>query len=103
MIDRGQGFYNAHSGRITEEFKAALRENSLRAYYGDDAAVVPGNLQEVLLHETAVSWIRYREARNRAMRPWEESVEDVGSRVKGIVQDINDTLDVEDLCRALLK
>jgi len=100
FTDRGQGFYNIRGGRITDKFKASLRANSLKMYYGDDASVQPGNLQEVLLHETAVSWIRYREARQRAVRSWEETVGDFGTRMKRIVQDINDTLDVEGLCRA---
>ncbi len=63
----------------------------------------PGKLQEVLLHETAVSWTRYREGKNRMQRPWEETMAQFGSRLKGIVQDINDSLDVDGLCRALPK
>ena len=72
----------------------------LKTYYKDDAGHQPGNLQEVMLHETAVSWIRRREALNRMAKPWEETPEQFGSRLKGIVQDINDTLNVEGLCRA---
>ena len=53
--------------------------------------------------ETAVAWIRYREKKTRLARPWEETVEQFTSRMKGIVQEINDTLDVEGLCRAFPK
>ena len=35
--------------------------------------------------------------------PWEETVPDITARLKGIVQEINDTLDVDGLCRALPK
>ena len=52
------------------------------------------------LHETAVSWIRRRETLNRTTRPWEETAEQLAGRLKEAVQDINDTLDVEGLCRA---
>ena len=57
-------------------------------------------MQEVMLHETAVSWIRRREAQNRMPRPWEETPEQFATRLKGIVQEINDTLNVDGLCRA---
>ena len=65
----------------------------------------PGNLQEVMLHETAVSWIRVREARARArpVTPWKETVEELGTRLRSICQDIKDNCDVEGLCRKLPK
>ena len=99
FTDRGQGFFIKNSGKITPEYKAALAEHSLKAYYGDDASVQPGKMGDVLLHETAVSWIRYRERRCRIAKPWEETMEEVVTRMKGIVQKINDDLDVEGLCR----
>ena len=101
FTDRGQGFYVKNTGKITRQYKAALREHGLKNYYGDSAARQPGNLQDFLLHETAVSWIRYREKKTRVLKPWEETVEAYSSRMKGIVQDINDRLDVEGLCRGL--
>ena len=103
FTDRGQGFWNIRTGKITPAFKAALTQHGLKTYYGDDASVQPGKLQEVLLHETAVSWMRYREGKNRMQRPWEETTAQFGSRLKGIVQDINDSLDVDGLCHALPK
>ncbi len=44
--------------KITEEYKTALRENRWKTFYRDCAAVQPGSLQEVLLHETAAAWIK---------------------------------------------
>ena len=79
-----------------------MESNELRAYYGDDARVQPGNLQEVLLHETAVAWIRRREETTRPREPWKETLEEFGARLRGVCQDINDSCDVEGLCRALL-
>ena len=60
FVDRGKGFYNPGTGVITEEFKAALKECRFKAFWGADASVQPGHLQEVMLHETAVSWLRVR-------------------------------------------
>ena len=65
-----------------------------------DAGQQPGNLQEVTLHETAVSWIRRREALNRMSKPWEETPEQFATRLKSVVEEINQTLNVEGLCRA---
>ena len=39
---------------------------------------------------------------NLDARPWGETVEAYTSRLKGIVQDINDNLNVDNLCRTLL-
>ena len=103
FVDRGQGFFKKIGGEITPEFKAALRENSLKAYYGDDASAQPGKLQEVMLHETAVSWIRHQEEQTRPKEPWLETVADYSSRMKGVAQDINSRLKVDALCRAFPK
>ena len=103
FVDRGQGFYHKMGGKITPQFKAALRENSLKAYYGDDAKAQPGKLQELMLHETAVAWIRHQEEQTRPKEPWLESVADYTSRMKGVAQDINSRLKVHGLCRAFPK
>ena len=99
FVDRGAGFYVPNGGYITHKFKAALEEAELKAYYGDNAAAQPGNMQDVLLHETAVSWIRHRETRCRPKVPWQESPADLGARLRLICQEINDKLDVEGLCK----
>ena len=88
---RGLGFWATNLGKITGGFKAALQENNLKTYYRDDAGQQPGNLQEVLLHETAVSWFRRREALNRMTKPWEETPEQFATCLKAVVQEINDT------------
>ena len=100
---RGQGFYRARGGKITPEFKAALTEHDLKPYYGDDASVQPGNLQEVMLHETALAWIRHWEPKMRPVQPWTETREGLGKRLRGICKDINENCDVEGLCRKLPK
>ena len=100
FTDRGAGFYAPRGGKITPQYNAALAEHSLQAYNGDDGSKQPGNLQEVLLHETAVSWIRHREKKSRVICPWKESTGHFIHRLREVVQYINDNHDVEGLCRA---
>ena len=100
FVDRGPGFWATNSGRIMGDFKAALQANNLKTYYKDDAGLQPGNLQEIMLHETAVSWIRRREALSRVTKPWEETPEQFATRMKRVAREINDTSNVEGLCRS---
>ena len=70
---------------------------------GDNASAQPGHMQEVLLHETAVSWIRLRLAATVPSKPWLETRGEYASRLRRVVDDINTSLDVEGLCKGLLK
>ena len=70
---------------------------------GDDAAKQPGALQEFMLHEAAVSWIRVRLLKSTPNRNWEETREDYGKRLKRCCDDINKHLDVDGLCHAFPK
>jgi hypothetical protein len=101
FVDRGQGFFANNNGKITKDFKTALQENALKTFNGDDGSMQPGRLQELMLHETAVSWIRVRENSTRPPNAWEETPAQLGTRLREICKDINDNLDVEGLCRAL--
>ena len=101
FVDRGCGFYNAGTGAITPEFKAALADHDLKAFMGDDAARQPGSLWEMMLHETAVSWIRRGLTWSLPSKPWEESVDDYTARLKAVVQRINSEYNVEGLCKEL--
>ena len=103
FTDRGQGFYEKNHANITPEYKAALRENSFKAFYGECAKALPGRLQEVYLHETSVSWIRFQEEQTRPKEPWLETVPQFSKRMRDISLDINKRLNVEGLCRALPK
>ena len=71
--------------------------------YGDDASIQPGSLQEVLLHETVVAWVRNREKVTQPKYPWTETEAQYGSRLRAICQYINQNYDVDGLCRALLR
>ena len=58
FTDRGGGFYDTATGYMTNEYRDALASNGLTAFAGEDARIQPGNLQEVMFHETTVAWIR---------------------------------------------
>ena len=82
FTDHGNGFYDSGNGAITASYKSALKDHHLKAFFGDDASAQPGQLQEVMLHETAVAWLRQRPAKTKPEQPWVESVEDYRSRLK---------------------
>ena len=95
-----QGFYNPGTGLITKEFKAALKEYRFKAFWGDDASAQPGHLQEVMLHETAVSWLRVRMEASLPKRSWEETPHAFATRLRQCCAQINAEFDVEGLCHA---
>ena len=99
-VDRGKGFYQTATGKITVAYKKALAAHGFQAALGDDASIQPGRLQEMMLHETAVSWMRRRLASTLPAKPWEETRQEYASRLKACCDEINRDLDVEALCRA---
>ena len=103
FTDRGRGFYATNSGSITAEWKEGLAANQSRAFMGDDAHRQPGSLQDVLLHETAVSWLRKRLEQSTPKKCWEETREAYGRRLKRCCDDINKDCDAEGLCRGFPK
>ena len=70
---------------------------------GRDARAQPGGLQELMLQETAVSWLRVRLACSAPQRSWEETREQFRARIKRCCEDINNALDVVGLCNAFPK
>ena len=99
FTDRGNGFYEAYSGKITDGYRTALRDHGLKAFMGQDASVQPGCLQEMMLHETAMAWVRERLKKAVPKKPWEESIEAYGGRLKDVAAYINRHYDVDGLCR----
>ena len=75
FVDRGKGFYACSTAKITPPFKAALRQHHLTAFMGDDAGAQPGTLAQLLLHETAVAWVRARQTITTPKKPWTETRE----------------------------
>ena len=101
MVDRGRGFYKPGTGVITPQYQNALREHGVKNAMGDNASIQPGHMQELLLHETAISWIRWRLAQTVPKECWKETPAEYEARLKHVVADINANLDVEGLCRRL--
>ena len=101
FTDRENGFFNSGTGKITPAYKHALRAQKLRAFFKDDASVQPGQLQEVMLHETAVSWTRLRLTQTLPKRSWEETTEAYCRRLKTCAAYINERYDVRGLCNEL--
>ena len=79
--------------------KKALGGCGFTAFWGDDASVQPGHLQELMLHETAVSWLRVRLERTLPSACWRETTEAFGTRLRACCADVNANLGVEALCR----
>ena len=101
FTDRGIGFYQPSSGHITEGYRQALRTHGLKAFFPRDASVQPGQLQDLMLHETAVSWMRARLTQTLPTKPWEETLEQYRARLKACAAHINASHDVAGLCREL--
>ena len=101
FTDRGNGFFNSGSGAITPTYRCALREHGLKAFFSEDASVQPGKLQEVMLHETAVAWMRRRLSQTKPAWPWVETLDSYRSRLKACAAYINNKYDVDGLCMAL--
>jgi len=97
FTDRGRGFYAPNSGVITPQYKQALADNDLRAFMGDNAVMQPGSMQDFLLHETAVSWLRKRLAESTPRYCWTETRPQYGQRLKRCCEEVNKDLDVEGL------
>ena len=103
FTDRGNGFYHSGTGAITDGCRNALRSNSLKAFFGEDASVQPGKLQEIMLHETSVAWMRLRLAKTLPRQCWTETIDEYRARLRQCAAYVNDKYDVDGLCRGLLK
>jgi hypothetical protein len=103
FTDRGRGFYFPNSGVITPKYKQALADNDLQAFMGENAIQQPGSMQDFLLHETAVSWLRHRLAQSTPKKCWTETRPEYGRRLKRCCEEVNTDLDVEGLSNGLPK
>ena len=100
FVDSGKGFYNPDTGQITKHFKDALDEAGLEPFWDDNAAVQPGHMQELMLHETAVAWLRHRLEATVPKKSWEETPAAFAARLRTCCAYINRHHDVRGLCRA---
>ena len=67
------------------------------------ASLYGADIPDVLLHETAVSWIRQRLYVTAPARRWEETPAELATRLEGAAAYANDEYNVSGLCRKLSK
>ena len=58
FTDRGPGFYHSSSGSICPDYAYALDAHGFKSWAGDNSKWQPPDIPDILLHETAVSWVR---------------------------------------------
>ena len=58
MTDRGPGFFNSLSGHIVKAYGEALHSHGFRPFAVEDASEQPPDIPDLLLHETAIGWVR---------------------------------------------
>jgi hypothetical protein len=97
MTDKGKGFYHG-TGRITDEYKTVLSDCGLRPLMGESNTVQPGDCQELMLHETAVAWVRRKLEHTLPVEPWRETRDAFEARLKQASEEINEAYDVAGLC-----
>ena len=90
-------------GSISASIDLELTEGGFRPFAGHFAAEQPPDIPDVLLHETAISWVKSREGKTKPPKAWEETREAFTARMRGIVQEVNASCDVEGLCYGFLK
>jgi len=103
FTDRGPGYYHPSSGTINPQYLDALTEHGFTPFAGEHSKWQPPDLADVLLHETAVSWIRkfLKQHPVRLVKDMDENTR----RVKAVLQEacshINTHYEVDDLCSSL--
>ena len=80
---------------------SALREHGLTAFMGEDGSQQPGDLKDLMLHETAVAWLTHRLRVTTPAQSWKETAEDFGARLRAAADWVNTHHDVEGLQREL--
>ena len=82
--------------------EGACKEHGFKPWQGSNSKkgphAQPGDIGDVLLHETAISWMRRREEATRPTKPWEETPHDVAARLQAAVCHVNEQFEVRALC-----
>ena len=102
FLDRGRAFFNPVSAKITPELASALEGTGLETFWRDDASMQPGYCADIMLHETAVSWIRHQLTCTVPKAPWQEKRAEYGARLRRAVAEINRHHNTAGLCNSLL-
>ncbi len=100
--DRGPGFYHRKWGTITGDYESACRSENFKPWAGSNSKAgpraQPPDIGDVLLHETAIAWLRRQEEKSRPTAPWQETTKELERRLQKAVKHINATHDVRGLC-----
>ena len=98
--DRGPGFYQSSTGHIVKTYSEALHTTGFRPFAGDDASGQPPDLPDLLLHETAVGWIRnyLRKHPFRRSGSLDHQETQLRKLFKDCAKHINSEYDVDGLC-----
>ena len=97
MSDRGTGMY-APAGQVVHAYEHAVRQCGFKLFWGPDAKRQAPDMPDLLLHETAVSWVRNVLRRMKPeVLPWKESPAQWSRRMMRAIDEANQ-YDVEALC-----
>ena len=103
--DRGPGFYHRRWGTITSDYDSACRECGFKPWAGANAKrgprAQPPDVADVLLHETAISWLRRQEESSRPRVPWQEVPGALAKRLQQAALHVNTSFNVRGLCSEL--
>ena len=98
FTDRGTGMYTS-TGKVVAAYNRSEKECGFRLYWGDDASQQSPDMGDLLVHETAVAWLRQRMMREKpVVLPWEETQEQWIQRARRAVQHINDHVNARGVC-----
>ena len=106
FTDRGPGFYHPSTGTICPEYVGALEAHGFKAWAGDHGMWQPPDLADILLHETAVAWVRKYLKHHPlplAHQAQEKNTRALKRTLEAAVEHINTFYEVEELCRSLPK
>ena len=78
-----------------------MKEHGFKNLMGNDASKQPGHMQELMLHETTVAWMRTLLTETTPKKCWTESREEYTARLKRCADFIKKNYDVEGLCKGL--
>ena len=103
FTDRGPGFYHSSTGSICPEYTAALAAHGFTAWAGDHSKWQPPDIADILLHETAVSWVRtyLRKHPFKMATTQAGSVHRLSVMLREVAWHINEHYDVAQLCSNL--
>lgn len=101
MTDKSKSFYQIWDSKITPEDKAGLQRVGMKPFMGDDASRQPSTLQDLMLHETAIAWVRKKMGTSTPPQPWLETKKQFKDRMLEACRQINEEYDVDGLCKEL--